>query len=86
MTEPMSDKRVCIECGWHGLAGDMLEGQNPFARYETILGCPRCKAIGSIGVVCDGPGCWLLVTCGTATNTGYRLTCSKHKPTGERGA
>lgn len=30
--------------------------------------------------LCDEPGCYKYVTCGTPTDTGYRNTCAEHKP------
>lgn len=40
----------------------------------------RLKAI--VGL-CDEPGCYDEITCGTPTPDGYRSTCSKHAPNRE---
>jgi hypothetical protein len=36
--------------------------------------------VNSMLTVCDEPGCWSPVTCGTPSTEGYRSTCRKHKP------
>lgn len=82
----MTNKRVCKECGWHGMAGDVLTAPNPFcfdesfAANEMIVGCPECRRVETIRVACDEPSCWEPVSCGTPTQDGYRHTCSKHCP------
>lgn len=72
--------RMCEACGWHGSESDLLKAPNPFAPGEQIFGCPSCKSIDCFSVVCDEPGCWRSVTCGTPTPAGYRSTCRRHKP------
>lgn len=46
------------------------------ARY----GCPECRCIDPFVYVCDEPGCDEECSCGTPTEKGYRMTCSKHAP------
>lgn len=43
-------------------------------------GCSQCKAVGTIRVCCDEPGCFGFGTIGTpGTDVGpYRVTCWKH--------
>jgi hypothetical protein len=47
---------------------DVLKSENPFDKSETVLGCPKCKAVDTIVMLCDMPGCNAVSTCG------------KHKP------
>jgi hypothetical protein len=37
------------------------------------------KLKGLVGL-CDEPGCFDFISCGTPTDDGYRSTCSKHAP------
>lgn len=76
----VTDKLVCEECGWEGLTDDMLSAQNPWDATETITGCPVCKQPNCLVKVCDEPGCWRKVTCGTPVKGGYRNTCGVHRP------
>lgn len=76
-------KIKCSVCGWRGNKSEMLAAQNPFDPTEEITGCPKCKAVECIVAVCDEPGCWLEVTCGTPTGGGYRMTCGLHAPEGK---
>ena len=57
-----------------------LEDENPFEENDELIACPACKQM-SIMEACDEPDCWESTTCGTPTETGYRRTCSKHRPT-----
>ena len=75
-----SEKITCRDCHWHGRASEMLIAQHPFAPTETISGCPKCKGIDQLFVVCDEPGCAQEVSCGTPTPQGYRQTCGAHQP------
>ncbi len=77
----MSSLKVkCNECGWKGLDIDALEAANPFSPQDIIAGCPECKSVDTLDVVCDELGCWQLANCGTPTDNGYRTTCNKHSP------
>jgi hypothetical protein len=81
MVEVEIHKRVCSSCGWQGRADEVLRTENPFSRGRAITGCPLCKDIDVCETaVCDEPGCWRIVSCGTSTPNGYRSTCRKHKP------
>lgn len=73
-------KVSCGICNWQGKDKDMLSGTNPFDNTEEIFGCPECKSIDSLFCVCDEPGCWEIVSCGTPTEEGYRSTCNTHDP------
>lgn len=83
----MSDKRVCQDCHWRGVEGQVLSAPNPFAEdeVEQISGCPECRAVESMNVACDEPDCWRPVSCGTPVPGGkYRSTCYDHAPKGSR--
>ena len=74
-------KRICDFCEWTGYENQVLMACNPFDTSDTIVGCPNCKSIDSIQLVCDEPKCWREHTCGTVDENGkYRLTCSEHRP------
>lgn len=75
----MTGKIVC-ECGWCGSPDDVLIAKHPFMPDGTVYGCPKCKEIETFAAACDEPDCWKKVTCGTSTPSGYRSTCSKHRP------
>ena len=78
----MTRKLKCNErrCGWQGTQDTVLSAPNPFDPSDTILGCPDCKGVECLVVVCDVPECWADVSCGTPTDDGYRNTCFAHKP------
>ena len=79
----MATKQSCMAlgCDWRGSSDDTLRAPSPFFdSRETLYGCPACKAVNSLYLVCDEPECWDLVAYGTPTSDGYRSTCSKHKP------
>ena len=78
----MTTKQVCgmYECEWHGTSDDVLKAPNPFDEGDVLWGCPECKAVNSIYLACDEPGCWERSACGMPTDTGYRSTCGKHRP------
>lgn len=65
-------------CNWRGHEEDILQGINPFDASDTLDGCPECKGIETINYVCDEPGCWEPISCGTPTSEGYRQTCGEH--------
>ncbi len=78
--KPDAGKVVCKECNRPMREADLLTAPNPFKPGETLRGCPHCKQpVGFLGV-CDEPGCWDIVSCGTPTPEGYRVTCHKHRP------
>ena len=76
----MAKRIICCSCGHRMNSDDALEAPNPFDQNDVIYGCPNCKGIDSFEAVCDEPGCWKTVGCGTPTNNGYRNTCSQHRP------
>lgn len=80
MGKPEHNKRICRECGWRGLRGEVLEAPNPFDREYLIYGCPKCREVQTTATVCDEPGCWNEDDAGFPTPAGYRRTCSKHIP------
>jgi predicted aconitase len=69
---------VCEVCG--SCCTEYLQAQNPFAPDLIIVGCPKCKEVNTLFRLCDARGCRSIVTCGTPTPDGYRLTCDKHAP------
>lgn len=75
----MSEKLTC-ECGWHGTNGQVLKAPHPFDPTDDVWGCPQCRQIGTFSLACDEPDCWFDVSCGTPTASGYRKTCSQHRP------
>lgn len=80
-----SDRVKCKECHWKGKLTELLQAKNPFDSEYTITGCPECKSVDSTSIVCDEPGCWENISCGTPTKNGYRSTCHKHAPSYEIG-
>lgn len=74
------NEKVICECGWRGLAADMLRAPNPFDPSDELNGCPHCKQPETLLVACDEPGCWRETSCGTPTPDGYRRTCGQHRP------
>ena len=76
----MSEKFKCPLCDWRGLANDLLRAASPFDPSDFISGCPKCKGVDICKIVCDEPGCWREVACGTPTVNGYRNTCPEHIP------
>ncbi len=83
MTDRSKDKVACVRrrnCGWRGTRGELLRAAHPFDPDDECMGCPECFDIDSYEEVCDEPGCWETVTCGTPTSQGYRSTCHAHAP------
>lgn len=72
----------CAErhCGWKGKGDELLRAPNPFDFDSELLGCPKCKEVDCVELVCDEPNCWKSVCCGTPTLGGYRWTCHEHRP------
>lgn len=69
---------MCQSCDWIGNDGELLRAPNPFDAGDTIVGCPKCKAVEDIANACDEPGCGQEATCGFPAPGGYRRTCGKH--------
>jgi hypothetical protein len=77
----MSQRYICKECWARLEEKEVLFAPNPFDPSSVILGCPKCKAVQEMVPVCDEPGCWESVCCGTPMPLGeYRSTCHKHVP------
>jgi len=74
------DKRKCKICGWIGDTWQILRAPNPFDSEEYIFGCPNCKGVDELIVLCDEPGCENKSTIGTPTDDGYRRVCHNHDP------
>ena len=43
----MEEFKVKCECGWQGMAGEMISGDNPFDPSQIIYACPKCKTLES---------------------------------------
>ena len=69
---------LCQSCDWTGSDAELLRAPSPFAADDTIVGCPKCKAVEDIANACDEPGCDQEATCGFPAPGGYRRTCGKH--------
>lgn len=69
-----------IKCDWRGMQNELLTAINPFNDGDMLFACPRCHEINSVQIVCDEPGCWEFISCGTPTESGYRSTCHNHIP------
>ena len=80
MTTPDNDKWLCEECGKVAMETEVLTAPNPFEPSYPLYGCPSCKDVSTLVMACDETGCLREVCCGTPTPTGYRRTCSEHKP------
>jgi hypothetical protein len=69
---------LCQSCDWTGDDGELLRAPSPFDATDTIVGCPKCKAVEDIVNACDEPGCTREATCGFPDPGGYRRTCGGH--------
>ena len=47
---------LCQSCDWTGSDAELLRAPSPFAADDTIVGCPKCKAVEDIANACDSPG------------------------------
>ena len=68
----------CDDCDRISDENTLLTAPNPFDPEDTVTGCPVCKSIGTLVLVCDEPGCDKDVTCGWPSLAGYRHTCGTH--------
>ena len=71
----------CSDCGWLGEPAEALHAPHPFVDQpssDEIVGCPECREVNTMQMVCDEPGCREVKTCGFNTDAGYRQTCGKH--------
>ena len=79
--EQGAQRFFCRECSWRGVESGFLRAENPFSdEPEEMIGCPLCRDVNSMVLACDEPGCWRETSCGTPTPSGYRRTCSEHRP------
>jgi len=69
---------MCQSCDWIGDDAELLRAPSPFDAEDTIVGCPKCKAVDDFKSACDEPGCGQDATCGFPAPGGYRRTCGKH--------
>ena len=69
---------LCQACGWNGDDAALLRAPSPFDDTDTIVGCPKCRAVNEVETACDEPGCDMSATCGFPAPGGYRRTCGKH--------
>lgn len=44
---------LCQSCDWTGDDGELLRAPSPFDASDTIVGCPKCKAVEDIANACD---------------------------------
>lgn len=68
----------CQECEWVGQENQMLNTPNPFDPRFDIVGCPLCKEINTMSLLCDVDGCNRFQSCGFPFNGTYRMTCGDH--------
>lgn len=80
MTTLEKDKHYCMICEVIVRSINILHAVNPFDKTQDIEGCPNCFSIDKFIPVCDEPGCKLVYSSGTPTDSGYRCTCYKHAP------
>ena len=73
-------KVICLECEWRGSYGELLVAKHPFDSEDNVTGCPNCKSLDSCRMCCDEKDCFVVATCGTPTDSGYRRTCGDHVP------
>jgi hypothetical protein len=73
---------ICEDCDTIFDWDAALCATDPFDSDSIVYGCPECKnTFGALCTsICDEPKCKKRVCCGTPTSTGYRKTCSDHKP------
>lgn len=81
----MTAKYVCTNssCRWHGEDTEILTAPDPFNEGCTLQACPECRE-QSLTAGCDEPQCRDEATCGTPTPDRYRVTCSRHRPKGDK--
>ena len=78
-----NSKFVCNCCNWNGLGQERLIAANPFDTTDVVIGCPKCKSIGSFFSSCDEKDCWQEASCGTPVKDKgdgviYRRVCGEH--------
>ena len=75
---PRVTRWLCGGCYWLGDDAELLHATSPFDPDDTIVACPRCKAVNAVENACDEPGCNQPATCGFPDPGGYRRTCFRH--------
>lgn len=48
---------LCQSCDWAGSDAELLRAPSPFDATDTIVGCPKCKAVEDMAHAYDEPGC-----------------------------
>lgn len=74
----------CQSCDRIASDSELLRAANPFDSQDELVGCPHCKQVEGFDRLCDEPECEQTVSCGWPSEDGYRSTCHKHSPWGER--
>lgn len=68
----------CTECEWVGEEDLALMADNPFDLRVQIIGCPECKEVNSLVIVCNFVGCEQIATCGMPLDDSYHQVCGEH--------
>ena len=70
----------CNDCALVSEEMALLRAPNPFDTSEEILGCPKCKQVGSFREVCQVGMCESDATCGVPRFRGFRYAriCNRH--------
>lgn len=71
-------KHRCDNCGRGFYDKELLEAPNPFEPELKIYGCPFCKSVNELTMLCDEDGCEKDASCGFPTPSGYKVTCGDH--------
>jgi hypothetical protein len=74
----MTHRYKCLQCANICEEGDILQAPNPFDATDTLHGCPSCKSVDVMVLVCDVEGCNKEATSGWPSSKGYRQTCGDH--------
>lgn len=72
------DRYKCNSCWAICSYDEMLVVSNPYDASKDIEICPTCKDSECFDMMCDEPGCLNIRSCGTPTESGYRMVCYKH--------
>lgn len=68
----------CTNCDYIIPINKMLTAKNPFDAKDKITGCPMCKQVNTMVIICEIEGCKNYLAAGMKINENYRLLCSKH--------
>ena len=70
----------CTECYAETARSKLLTAPNPFDPDEAIGGCPQCKSVNKLELLCSVDGCKRPCSCGwRGSDHVYRLTCGLHR-------